>query len=74
MVLEAARLMPRLLFNVMSAVANKVPPLRISEPAVAEPGAAPRLASAPIDKVPAVIVVVPVYVLVPESVVVPVVF
>jgi len=73
-VLAAVKLIPRLLFNVMSAVANKVPPFSTSEATVAEPGAVPKLASAPIDKVPAVIVVIPVYVFVPESVVVPVVF
>ena len=43
----------------MSADANKVPPFNTNEPVAAEPGAAPRLASAPIDSVPAVIVVEP---------------
>ena len=59
-VLAAAKLMPRLLFNVISAVVNKVPPLSTNEAAVAEPGAVPKLASALIDKVPAEIVVAPV--------------
>ena len=51
--------MPRVLPNVMSAVANKVPPLRTNEPAVAAPGAVPKLALALIDNVPAEIVVIP---------------
>ena len=47
-------LMPRLLLNVMLAVANKVPPFKVIEPAVAELGSAPKLPSAAIDKVPAI--------------------
>ena len=60
--------MPRLLLNVISAVTNKVPPFNTNDPAVAEPGTPPRLRSVLIDKVPALIIVPPVYVLVPESI------
>ena len=57
--LAAVKLIPRLLLKVISADANKVPPFNTNEPVAAEPGAAPKLASAPIDSVPAVIVVEP---------------
>ena len=60
MVLEALRAMPRLVLSVKLSVANKVPLFNTNEPAVAEPGAAPKFASAAIDKVPDEIVVAPV--------------
>ena len=56
----APRLIPRLLLSVISAVANKVPPFKTIEPVVAELGKAPKLLSAAIDKVPAIIEVEPV--------------
>lgn len=74
MVLAALKLTPRLLFNVMLAVINKAPPFSTNDPGVVVLGAVPKLASAPMDKVPAEIVVLPVYVFVPDKVVVPVVF
>ena len=71
MVLAAPNVMPRLLLSVIFAVTNKVPPFKAIELGLTEVGAVPKLASALIDKVPPVIVVVPEYVLVLESVVVP---
>ena len=63
--------MPRLLLNVISAVANKVPPLSTKEPTVTKPGIPPRLRSVLMDKVPAKTVMVAACVLVPEKVTVP---
>src|ERR1700680_1625441 len=64
--------MPRLEFSVKLAVVAKVPPPKVNCPGVAAPGAAPRLLSAEICKIPPLIVVAPLYVLAPESVSVPV--
>ena len=72
MVLAAFNDMPRLLLNVISAVTNKVPPLRINEFAITEPGTAPKLPSAEIDSVPPEMVVAPVKVLLPERIQVPI--
>ena len=68
--------MPLLEFNVMSAVVTRaaepfVAGLKFRKFAVAEPGAVPRLPSLLIDNVPALIVVVPVYVFAPDSVILP---
>ena len=41
-VLDAPKVMPRLLLSVISAVANKVPPFKLIELAVTEPGTAPK--------------------------------
>jgi len=68
---DAPRLMPRLALSVKLAVVAIVPPLRVSEPAVAEPGAVPRLVSAEMLSVPALTVVVPEYVLTPPRTSVP---
>ena len=64
--------MPRFAFKVKLAVAANVPPPRINFPAVALPGAAPRLLSALMLKVPALMVAVPLNVFAPERVNVPV--
>ena len=60
MVLDAPNVMPRLILSVISAVASRVPPFKVIEFAVVEPGTAPKLASLLIDSVPALIDVVPV--------------
>jgi hypothetical protein len=67
----AVNAIPRLLFNVKVAVVANVPPpvLNVILPGVADPGAAPKLASAEILNVPPpLIVVVPLYVFVPLNV------
>ena len=51
--------MPRLEFKVKLAVASNSPPLKVMLLVTAEPGAVPKLASAPILKVPPLIVVIP---------------
>ena len=55
----APKAMPLLDANVMVSVASNVPPLSTKDPAVAEPGTAPRLLSAEIDRTPAPTVVTP---------------
>src|SRR5690242_8455862 len=60
--------MPRFALSVNVAVVWSVPPLSVSCPGVAEPGAVPRLLSAPIDRMPALIVVEPLYEFEPDSV------
>ena len=62
------RAMPRFELSVKSAEECNVPPFNVKCPAVAEPGAAPNPLSALILIVPALIVVDPEYVLVPERV------
>ena len=56
---EVPNATPRLAFKVIVDVVSSVPPLRVNCPAVAAPGAVPRLASAETARVPALIVVDP---------------
>ena len=63
---------PRLALRVIVALAISVPPLKVSWPGVALPGAVPRAESAAIEIVPPLIVVLPVNVLMPDRVSVPV--
>ena len=58
-VLDAPKVIPRLLLSVKLSVANKVPPFKLMEFAVIEPGTAPKLPSELIDKMPPEIVVPP---------------
>ena len=58
--LPALTAIPLLAFNVKPAVVPNVPPLKVILPAVATPGAVPKLASAAIFKVPTFTVVAPV--------------
>ena len=60
MVPAAVRAMPRFGSRVKLAVVCRVPPLKVSWPAVGAPGAVPRAVSAAMDRVPAVMVVAPV--------------
>ena len=64
--------MPRFVFRVKLAVVPNVPPPKISFPAVALPGAAPRLLSALMLKVPTLMVAMPLNVFAPERVSIPV--
>ena len=65
--------MPLVVPSVRSAVERSVEPLaRTSRPAVTLKGIVPRLASLLIDSVPPLMVVMPVYVLIPLSATVPV--
>ena len=58
--LLAPNVMPRFVLRVTSFVVKaNVPPFRLIEAAVTDPGVLPKLLSARIDKVPAEIVVVP---------------
>ena len=63
--------MPLFELSVKSAEECKVPPFNVKCPAVADPGADPKPLSALILIVPALIVVDPEYVLVPDKVKVP---
>ena len=62
---------PRLLLSVNVAVVTSMPPLNTSWPAVALAGAVPNPESSAIDSVPPLMVVMPLYVLIPENVSVP---
>ena len=64
--------MPRFVASVKLAVVSSVPPPKVSRPGVGTAGAVPRPASAAMAIVPALIVVTPVYVFVPDRVSVPV--
>ncbi len=55
----APSVMPRLALSVKTAELDKVPPFITSLPAVALPGTTPRLASASMLSVPALMVVMP---------------
>ena len=66
--LAAVIVMPRLASRLAAPMACNVPPLKVISLAVVELGTAPKLRSVLIDKIPAEIVVIPVNVLVPESV------
>ena len=57
--LFAVNVIPRLILRLKLSVACKVPPFNVIESDVSEPGAAPKLESEFIDKMPAVIVVLP---------------
>ena len=52
--------MPRFALSANVVVVDNVPPFNVRCPGVGDPGAVPSAESAPIDKVPAVIVVEPV--------------
>ena len=67
----APSVIPRLEFKVNEPDAANVPPSKVIDAAVTEPGAVPRFASADTDNVPAEIVDVPVYVFVPLNTNVP---
>ena len=67
----APRRMPRFPFRVKVEVVARVPPPKERSPVSTELGAVPRLASAPMLRTPALIVVAPVKVFVPERVSVP---
>ena len=58
--LAAVNVTPRVELSVTAPVLNSVPPLSVSEAAVIEAGVAPRLLSALTDKVPPLMVVIPV--------------
>ena len=62
------RAMPRLALRVKAPVVARVAVPIVSWPGVAEPGAVPRPVSAAIERIPALIVVAPLYVLIPDSV------
>jgi hypothetical protein len=62
-VVTAFKTTPLLAFNVIPAVISKVPPLPVTAPVIA-----PRFASVLIERTPAVKVVPPVYVFVPDSI------
>jgi hypothetical protein len=68
---DAPRVIPRFVLNVSVAVACKVPPLSVIEVASADTGAAPRLRSAAIDRIPAVTTTPPELMFVADSVRVP---
>ena len=57
--LFAVRVIPRLLFKTRLVIACNAPPLKVTELAVTDPGAAPKLASELIDKMPAETLVPP---------------
>ena len=70
---EAPTVMPRLLSSIVRvAVVTSVPPLKVSWSEVPAPGFAPRFVSLEMDSLPALMTVLPVYVLAPLSTQVPV--
>ena len=68
---DAPRVIPRFVLNVSVAVACRVPPLSVIEVAEADTGAAPRLRSVAIDRIPPVTDTPPSLVLVAERMSVP---